>query len=91
MESKSQNSQTQGTGKYVSVDNNQFFDMIKYLNKHSLFDNLNEYLKSNNCNNIIMDTKALIIFKKFIREETKADLQTNFLLTDWCPCVKNAQ
>ena len=93
MENKNQNlqTQTQNTKKHTPIDNNQFFDMVKYLNKHLLLDNLNEYLNNNNCNNIIMDTKALILFKKFIREETKADSETDFLLTDWCPCVTSAQ
>jgi hypothetical protein len=74
----------------VSVDLNKFFEMTQYIHKKSLSDDLMNYLKNNGCDEVIIESKALILFKKFVTKVNPSELPQNFKTSDWCPCVKNA-
>lgn len=84
-------SKPQATERFVSIEIDKFFEVLNYLNTNSLNENLVQYLKSKNCNSIIIETKAVIALKKFILNQTDIDAHTLTSARDWCPCVTSAQ
>lgn len=83
-------SKKQAKEEFASIEIDKFFEILNYLHTNSLNSNLVKYLKSNDCNSIVINTKPVIALKIFIAKQGEIDTRTLALARDWCPCVTSA-
>lgn len=88
---KMHETKTEFSSNFVAIDLELFFEMISYTQNGGLMAGLLEYLCQHRCDKIVMDSEAVVLFKKFIEANKQAALPESFKARDWCPCVKDAQ